>query len=790
MPLRVQCPACRQSYIVPDTQLGKQVRCAQCQQAFQIAGPAPSVAARARSGAQPPPAQAPKPPPAPTAGGGQSASRKPAQAPKPPPTRTGGGQPAPRKPAPAPKVPPPARTGGGGQPASRHPAQTPNPPPKSRRLRGCLIVTGLLGVLFVLCAGVGGGVVGVYLLMPHGTSPVALEQPGTPLPLPGPPALEPPPAAEPARPVPTEPAKPAVTESAKSAAPEPVQETAPRQANPSNGTRSVGTAKAESAKPASPATAERPAQAPDSPPEKLAAKAFVGRQLQYNLLPARAPDAHFELSGPRGMSLAMDGQLYWRPGPDAVGTHEFTVRVVGRTQVKTLRYQIEVEEDSTLKSGATLPVKAVIGKPFRYQLPNGGGAIKYEIPAGVKQHYSGLDMTSDGVMTWTPPVGTPTGPVEILVLLDNEGRRYRLEVEESPESGIALPLPGSWVMLPDGVTLIVSLPDKAQLVTIDTVAVKETRRVELNFKPGALAFQGKQLFAAAEGSGQLHVLDLATGAEQKEIRVSDAALSALACHPEKGLLYASNGKRQVLAVDPASGQVYDTGAQGIFLAIDPVNGDALYTGIQGQMRDVVIVQRAGANQYTMRAGTVGKHAALLKYAVNGTSLQAVSANENAADNGHVLRVSADGKKVGIVGGGGYRPPADAAAGANFAAYGVALFSTDDAKTMLGVVQCGGYPFNLAFHPNLDIGVVEQTGIRSSTLHFFNSKSLVETETIPFSPGPNETSPPSGRPTSSLLAFGARGTKLLYHDVDSSHLHLIPLKLSDADREALAKAYGK
>src|SRR5207302_1306354 len=79
-----------------------------------------------------------------------------------------------------------------------------------------------------------------------------------------------------------------------------------------------------------------------------------------------------------------------------------------------------------------------------------------------------------------------------------------------------LPPPGGWVMTPDNVTLIVSLPEQAQLVYFDTVASKEMKRVDLDFQPGALALQGTTLFAAARGASLVYALELESGKVKKE----------------------------------------------------------------------------------------------------------------------------------------------------------------------------------------------------------------------------------------------------------------------------------
>jgi predicted Zn finger-like uncharacterized protein len=716
MSVRVSCPGCQAPYVLPDEQRGKQLRCSKCQQVFSVPG---------------------------AGSGGNGAGEERLQ-------------------------PRPGRAG----PAA---AVAPAPAKAERKGGGVPCVLAVLAVLVALCAGAGLGGGGVFLAvmltvktsMTAPAGPVAVQgpvKPGAPVPQPAPPA------AEPVRPVPN-PAPNPPAEPARPPQPEPV---APQ------------------------------AEPPAAEPVKLPLKATVGRPYRA-YLPGHQPLALYVLTaGPPGIALTAGGEVQWTPGKDMVGTREFTVRVTDRRQTTTRRYQLEVQEDMApvagrpdlpppggvpmpggaadglLRDQATIPEKATAGKPFTYRFPNPGGTVKYELLPQWKQNNPGLDMTPEGVLTWTPPVGTPARPFRLLMMVGGQLKTYFLEIQEDTATTLALPAPGGWVMLPDGVTLIVSQPDKAQLVYVDTAAVKETKRVPLEFKPGPLAFQGDRLFAAAQGSGLLYVLDLMTGEVKKEIKASDAPILALACHPKQGLVYASNGQNQVRAVDPAGDEVTDTGARGMFLAVDPVNGDAVYTGIQGRIRDVIEFQDAGGGRFTLAPGRRGEYAALLKYAVKGNTLTPVSANDNAASNGRLLRVSPDGKKVGIPGGGGYRPKSGGAG----KGYGVALFGTDDVKTLLGVVECGAYPQNLAFHPDLDLGVVDQGG---STLHLFNSKSLVEVGTIPFAP-----EPPAPGPHSDLLTFGARGTKLIYHDArgGAGNLRFLPLSLSDKDKEALEKKYGK
>ena len=716
MPVRVNCPGCQAPYLLPDEQRGKHLRCSKCQQVFSV--PAAAAAKSAGNGA------GRRTPPPPTEERTQT--------------------------RPVHREPPAA--------AAARPA-----PVKAEPKRGGVpCVLAVLAVLFALCAGAGLGGGGVFIAM------LAVRTPGKADALP--PAVPPNPDV-----VVAEAVKPPPVPAAEPVKPPPAELAAPK------------------------------AEAPAGEPEKLPVRATVGRTFHYRLDPAGARTrARYELvDGIPGLTVSSRGDVQWTPTRDMVGTREFVVRVTDGGQTTTRRYQVDVQEDPGAvarpdpppagiprrgglpeglpKDQATLPDKATVGKPFTFKFPNPDGTVKYELVAPGKQSNLGFELTPEGVLNWTPPIGTPAKPFRILVLVAGRLQTYFIDVQENAENTLVMPAPpaGGWVMLPDGITLIVSQPDRAQLVYVDTAAVKETKRVDLDFKPGPLAFQADKLFAAAEGSSLVYVLDLATGAVRKEIKVSGGPVLALACHPRQGLVYASTGERRVLAIDPEAGTATATAAQGMYLAVDPVNGDALYTGIQGQIKDTIEFRDLGGGRVVLQPGRSGENALLLKYAIKGNDLAPVGANDNAATNGVCLRVSPDGKKVGIPGGGGYRPQSGGAG----KGYAVALFSTDDVKSLAGVVECGAYPQGLAFHPVLDLGVVDQTGL---ILHLFNSKSLVEVGTIPFAAGD------PGAPRSDLLTFGARGTKIVYHDRHGggASLRFLPLTLSDKDKEALEKVYGK
>ena len=83
-----------------------------------------------------------------------------------------------------------------------------------------------------------------------------------------------------------------------------------------------------------------------------------------------------------------------------------------------------------------------------------------------------------------------------------------------------------------------------------------------------------------------------------------------------------------------------------------------------------------------------------------------------------------------------------------------------------------------------VAAVDAKLVTGTTLRMFNSDSLVET-------GKFDILSPMAKPVGSacrLLAFGDRGTKLLYYDWKTGYLHWLPLTLTEKDKKALAKAY--
>lgn len=334
---------------------------------------------------------------------------------------------------------------------------------------------------------------------------------------------------------------------------------------------------------------------------------------------------------------------------------------------------------------------------------------------------------------------------------------------------------GGAVLLPDQQTLVVSDPTTANLIYIDTVGEKESKRVEVEFKPGALAVQGDKLYAAAQGSTKVHVLEAATGKDLKTITVPGAALGSLGCHPAKGLLYGVDTSGSVFSIDPAQGTATKTKAKGQMLAVDAASGEFVYTGIQKPIKDVLVIQRQGGGGARVSLAKANRQALMLKYEVKGPDLELAAANDNAAINGASMGLSPDGKKIAMAGGGGMEIEGRRN-------YAIAVFSTSDLKDQLGLVETGPYPTLVAFHPLLSLGAACKRGGATEIL-IFNAKTFTIKQTIP-----------AGKNFPAYVGFGGKGTKVIFAERPLGKpecvVKLFPLTLTDQDREALGKSSAK
>jgi predicted Zn finger-like uncharacterized protein len=446
-----------------------------------------------------------------------------------------------------------------------------------------------------------------------------------------------------------------------------------------------------------------------------------------------------------------------------------------------------------VKDNSVLPRRAIKGRAFTYQLPRVDGA-QYELLSSTA---NGPMISPDGVISWPQSLTTAAGTYDLRWSLKPGAiaRTIKIELIEDPESMLALPRIGGWAILADGSTLICSLPDQAQLVYIDTAANKELKRVGVPFKPELLAVQGKRLFVSVQNAGIVHVLDVDSGESKKAIVIAGGGVAEMVCHPDHGLVFIATPNSDRLAyIDPAALEAGLTAAPVKVVGLNPAIASA-YPAIDATHPDTLYVAYQAHNRAINIPGLSPNDTLLAKYLVVGKALQLVEMSAGVAQHGYVVRVSHDGKQVAVSGGAGL---ISAGAG-SYKADRVGLFSADKLTSVSGVIECGAHPGDLAFHPALDVGVLEQdsapysvrTGHRTyeqvtpdQHLHLFNSKTLVEIANITLT-GNAFAPEQAGR----LLTFGARGTKLLYYDRAQGYLRSFPLSLSDADKTALAKAYG-
>lgn len=318
--------------------------------------------------------------------------------------------------------------------------------------------------------------------------------------------------------------------------------------------------------------------------------------------------------------------------------------------------------------------------------------------------------------------------------------------DEQLGSTIRLPPAKGAVVLPDGRTLVVSVPSLGTLVHVDTSTGEEIRRVEVDFKPRVLAVQGENLFATTDGTSKVNVLDPTTGAIQKTINVAEAPILDMDCHPTKGLLYVTTTELDVFSVDVKRGRAQDTGVKGQVIAVDPVDGDFVYTGIQKPIADVVVVRSVGRRAVRVSFEQADVFAVLLKHRTTRNALRTVAVNDAAAVNGRDLAISSDGTRIAMTGGGGWRTRNDRRAN-----YSVAVFDTKTMTDLVGQVTTGAYPNAVAFHPKLNYGAVYRASSRE--VHVFRDKSFVTKATFGVAADCSNTA--------GMLLFGGGGTTVTY-----------------------------
>jgi hypothetical protein len=305
----------------------------------------------------------------------------------------------------------------------------------------------------------------------------------------------------------------------------------------------------------------------------------------------------------------------------------------------------------------------------------------------------------------------------------------------------------------DNSTLVVSLTAKTELVFFDTVAGKEAKRVKVEFQPTELVWGDKVIFAAQKGSGVVHILDADTG---KEVATGKAGGPVRNLVIVKDACFASTDSREVYAID-AKGKSTKLEAQGSFIAADPA-GAFVCTVVDGRARTDI-----------------------MKYTVDGTKLSQTGVIQGkvgaSLTNVQGVRVSGDGKQVGVIAGGGWTDVD------RKRHYGVPLYDLEDMKTMNGELETGAFPSACAFHTALPL-VFACNGKQGSV---FSAKSMAPGQKLE---APRDAGPGVGGAI--VCAFVAKGKKLAWGTSDAGKnvgtLKFYDLELTKEQQDELAKKF--
>jgi len=318
------------------------------------------------------------------------------------------------------------------------------------------------------------------------------------------------------------------------------------------------------------------------------------------------------------------------------------------------------------------------------------------------------------------------------------------------EASFKLPAMGGCAVSPDNATLVVSLTAKTELVFIDTVAGKETKRVTVEFQPTQMVWSDKALFVAQKGSGVVHILDPESGKEVGKATVGGPVKNLIMA---KGVCFASTSNREVAGIDE-KGKVTKASGQGTFIATDG-KGEYLYTCVDGRATtDVIKFKLDGAK--------------LLETGASFRSLRSSLINVQG------MGVSADGKQFGVVAGGGWSDQD------RKRHYSVPFYDTEDMKSQVGEMETGAYPSGLTAHPALPL-MFACNGKEGAV---FSAKSYAAGQKLK---APREV---PGAAAPSVLAFVGKGQKLAWgvSNADSGDLKIYDLELTKDQQEELKKAF--
>ncbi|HYF49734.1 MAG TPA: trypsin-like peptidase domain-containing protein, partial [Planctomycetota bacterium] len=224
---------------------------------------------------------------------------------------------------------------------------------------------------------------------------------------------------------------------------------------------------------------------------------------------------------------------------------------------------------------------------------------------------------------------------------------------------------------------------------IDGAKPKTATKVSMTRPVKAASLVAGELYLSLENPPAVARVDIATGkviAEWK-VTVAPASLAALpaqniACLPLGGTIHTLNlGDGSLSNADfIATGVRPDPRQKFCFSYIHP--------GFRDTGGHVII---NGRPVFFQSSDNDWAQTALFQYAVSSNQIVPAAFRLNAASNGKVLHVSADGNWIGIAGGGGWRPEAPGTE----AGYGVAVFQARDLSKMAGFYATDAYPSGVA-----------------------------------------------------------------------------------------------
>jgi tetratricopeptide (TPR) repeat protein len=209
-------------------------------------------------------------------------------------------------------------------------------------------------------------------------------------------------------------------------------------------------------------------------------------------------------------------------------------------------------------------------------------------------------------------------------------------------------------------------------------------KMDRPIKAGSLV--AGELYLSLENPGAIARVDIASGNIQSEWKVNNVAPNSLAAMPAQGVVcFPLGGTFHTLNL--ADGSLKNDDFIGTAVRADP-RQHYFFTYIHPGFKDTsghVLIN--GRPVFFHSSAPDWAQTALFQYAVNSHQMVPAAFRLNAAANGQVLHVSADGNWVAVAGGGGWRPETPG----QESGYGVAIFQARDISKMSGFFPTDAYP---------------------------------------------------------------------------------------------------